>query len=200
MKLCLMDKRDNSSTTHHRAEREDTWKSQLPLSEGTENTEYSDPINLSARYRLITHARSVHSVKDFNLHSWEKSFRWATLYLTEVTVHETLTNVFWAIDAQTVDTTVTVQVCLCYLVQRLRASWVSVKSRRVACKDLHSPQLSAKGYLHVSLTIGMVSAFPFNSFNSRLLVGRKMGFINTYGFKKKKERKSPRPSSPELFC
>lgn len=35
-----------------------------------------------------------------------------------------LRNVFWGIDAETVDTTVTVQVCQCYLVQQLRVEFL----------------------------------------------------------------------------
>lgn len=39
-------------------------------------------------------------------------------------MHGTLRNVFGGIDAQTVDTMVTVQVCQCYLAQQLRVEFL----------------------------------------------------------------------------
>lgn len=49
-------------------------------------------------------------------------------------------------------------------------------------------QHPANGYHDAGLTIGMVSAFPFNSFFSLLPVQRRKDFINTYGCKKKKRK------------
>ena len=73
-------------------------------------------------------------------------------------------------------------------------SWVSPESQWAAWKRPRSEQRPANGYHDAGLTIGMVSAFPFNSSFSLLPVQRRKDFINTYGCKKikKKEKKKER--------
>lgn len=74
--------------------------------------------------------------------------------------------------------------------------WVSLESQWSDWKDPQSAHCSTRGYHDVGLTMGMVSVFPFNSFFSLLLARRRIGFINTYGFKERKS--SLRPSCLKL--
>lgn len=119
MKLCLIDKIDNSSTTQHCANRGDTWKSQLPPSERVCQTTdstwwphlYPFPIILSSDSQSVRSELFKCALPGRGLRESNVIFDWGH--------RGTLRNVFWGIDAQTVDTPVTVQVCQCYLVQQL---------------------------------------------------------------------------------
>lgn len=127
MKPCLIDYIDNSSAMQPCAIREEIHESQSCHCRkrcAKQLIQYDDPISPFSHYFLVRLTIStVHSVSFVRIPLPGKVLQ-VSNNISHWGHHGTLRNVFWGIDSQTVDTTVTVQVCQCYLVQQISVEFL----------------------------------------------------------------------------
>lgn len=194
MKLCLIDKRDNFSTTQQQ-QRGDTWKSQLPPSEkGVPNYWFSmmTPVSPVSHYFPIWLAISTFcelfkcALPGKVLQESNIIFDWGH--------RGPLRNVFWGVEAWTADTTVTVQVCQCYLAQQLRRAPVIQLKRSTLIHSDPRRDIMMLGHHN-----GSGVCFPIQQFLQSATGAGKNRLHKHLRFKKKKKEKK-RPSCLELFC